>query len=580
MSEKSYPEKSEAEAIAQQKYRQYLDDVALTRRRFMQGAGGMAGMLALSQFLAACAPAAAPAGQPVAAGTASGAAAAASGTPKAGGTLVFAAEEIGESLDPGLWNGFGISNAIDNIGACLTRPNKSGVWTDPPEPSLAESWALADDHVTYTFKIRPNVKFHDGTPVDAHAIVRTLVRHATPSDPAYVEGLYMHVNHSFNRKSIEATDDMTVKVVLDSPDAAYLYRLFHPSAIILSPKSMDTYGKDIASHLVSAGAFKQDKFTPGSEITLAAFDDFWEGRPHLDSIVMRGYPDEGAMLAAIEASEVNFAPYPPSSAIPRLKERSDLQVMAGPPLINLFVGCTVTNPPVDNLDVRTAVNYAINRDNLIKGVLYGLGEAPASFVGPTEFGYDPSGKEISKQDVEKAKAHITASGLPTPIAISLTYEANRFWPQMAELIKSDLEAVGFAVTLNPQDASSYWGVVNGAQSQLNMNQRSLWVPDPDNKVTLLQSQNASAKGETNIVKGLPEFSKKMDELLAAGLSETDLTKRAEDYKEIQAMILEQFPYIMLAYYTKPLVMAATVRDLPVGGASTERIFLQTVWLDA
>src|SRR5262245_44452096 len=127
MSEKSHPEKSEAEEIAQQKYRQYLDEVALTRRRFMQGSAGMAGMLALSQFLAACAPTAAPAAQPAAGGAASGAAAAASGTPKAGGTLVFAAEEIGESLDPGLWNGFGISNAIDNIGACLTRPNKSGV---------------------------------------------------------------------------------------------------------------------------------------------------------------------------------------------------------------------------------------------------------------------------------------------------------------------------------------------------------------------------------------------------------------------------------------------------------------------
>jgi ABC-type transport system substrate-binding protein len=71
----------------------------------------------------------------------------------------------------------------------------------------------------------------------------------------------------------------------------------------------------------------------------------------------------------------------------------------------------------------------------------------------------------------------------------------------------------------------------------------------------------------------------MDELLAAGLSETDLEARAEIYKEIQALVLEQFPYIMLAYYTKPVVMSAAVRDLPVGGASTERIFLQKVWLD-
>jgi len=111
-----------------------------------------------------------------------------------------------------------------------------------------------------------------------------------------------------------------------------------------------------------------------------------------------------------------------------------------------------------------------------------------------------------------------------------------------------------------------------------MNQRSLWVPDPDNKVTLLQSQNASAQGETGIAKSMPEYSAKMDELLAAGVSELDPTVRAEIYQEIQALVLEEFPYVMLAYYTKPVVMAANINDLPIGGASTERIFLNKVWM--
>lgn len=567
MAEKSVPEQ----------YKQYLQEVALTRRRFLQGSASMAGMLALSQFLAACAPGAAPSAGAPAAATA---APAAEAGPTQGGTLVFAAEAIGESLDPGLWNGFGISNVIDNVGACLTRPNSSGIWTDPPEPALAESWEVSEDGLVYTFKIRPGVKFHDGADLDAAAIVRSLTRHASPDDPSYVEGLYMHTNHSFNRKSIEAVDAMTVRIELELADAAYLYRLFHPSSIIISPKAMDELGTGIAANLVSCGAFKIDRFVPGSEVTLVAFEEFWDGRPYLDRIILRGYPDEGAMLAAIEAGEVNFAPYPPSSAVPRLRERADLQVLSGPPLINLFMACCVVNPPVDNLDVRKAINYAISRENLIEAVLYGLGELPASFVGPTEFGYDPSGLEISKQDVAKAQEHVAASGLPTPIPVSLTFEANRFWPQMAELIKSDLEAVGFQVTLDSQDAGSYWGKVNAAEAQLSINQRSLWVPDPDNKVTLLQSGNASASGETAIVQGLPEFSAKMDELLAAGLSETDTTVRAEIYQEIQSLILEEFPYIMLAYYTKPVVMSAAVRDLPVGGASTERIFFDKVWLAA
>ena len=402
---------------------------------------------------------------------------------------------------------------------------------------------------------------------------------SNPEDSSYVEGLYMHTNYTLNRKSIEAVDDMTVRIELESPDAAYLYRLFHPSAVIISSAALDEFGADINTNLVSAGPFMLERFIPGSEAVLTAFDDYWDGRPYLDEVVLRGYPDEGAMLAAIESREVNFAPYPPSSAIPRLSETDGIKVMAGPPLINFFLGNNMMNAPLDNRDIRLAVNYAISRENLIEAVLYGLGELPASFVGPTEFGFDSAGYEISTQDLEKAAEHMEASGLEMPVPISLTYESNRFWPQMAELIKSDLEAVGFDVTLDPQDAGTYWGKVLGGESQLNMNQRSLWVPDPDNKVVLLQSGEATAQGETGIVGALPEYSAKMDELLAAGRSEIDLEQRAEIYKEIQDMILEELPYVMLAYYTKPVVMAANVNDLPIGGASTERIFLEDVWLE-
>jgi peptide/nickel transport system substrate-binding protein len=552
------------ETKAVQQYLAHLQQLAVSRRRFLQGAASLSALAAL----AACAPASAPA--PAVDAAASG--------PQTGGTMVFAAESIGESLEPGLWNGFGISNVIDNVSAYLTRPNSSGQWTDPPEPGLAESWEVSADGLTYTFKIRQGAKFHDGVEVNAPAIARSLTRQVNPEDVSYVEGLYMHVNYTFNRKSITATDDWTLVVELESPDAAYLYRLFHPSAAIISPKALDELKAGINTNLVSCGPFKIEKFVPGSEVTLAAFEEYWDGRPYLDKIIIRGYPDEGAMLAAIEAGEVNFAPYPPSSAVPRLRERSDVKVMAGPPLINLFLGCCTLNAPLDNHDVRAAINYAVNRQNLIDAVLYGLGELPASFVGPTELGFDPAGREISKQDVEKAQEHVAASGLPTPIALSLTFESNRFWPQMAELIKSDLEAVGFAVTLDPQDAGSYWGKVLGGQSQLNMNQRSLWVPDPDNKVTLLQSQNASAQAETGIAKSMPEYSAKMDELLAAGVSELDSEKRKAIYKEIQDLVLQEFPYVMLAYYTKPVIMAANINDLPIGGASTERIFLAKVWM--
>jgi ABC-type transport system substrate-binding protein len=285
------------------------------------------------------------------------------------------------------------------------------------------------------------------------------------------------------------------------------------------------------------------------------------------------------MLSAIESGEVNFAPYPPSSAIPRLQQDPTKRVIAGEPVVDLYLANNTVNEPTNNRDVRMAINYAINRDNLIQAVLYGLGQQPATLISPKEFGYDPAGEAISVQDIDKAKEHVAASGLATPIPITLTYESNRFWPQMAELIKSDLEAVGFAVTLDAQDAGSYWGKVLAGEASLSMNQRSLWVPDPDNKVILLSSSDGAAQGETAIVAGLPEYAAQLDELVAAGRSELDQARRAEIYKEIQDLILQEMPYVMLAYYTKPTVMAANIAGLLPGQAATERIFLEDVWLN-
>ncbi len=565
----------------------YLEQVSrgkISRREFLtilMTAGA-------TSFLAACAPSPAPTSAPAPTTASSGAATAApptSGpsattaatTPKRGGTLIMAAESMGDSLEPGLWNGFGASNVIDQVCDHLTRPSDAS-WTDPPRPALAESWDISPDGKTYVFHIRNGVKFHDGADLDAKAVVRSLSRMTDTTDKSYVKGLYMNAEYGIaNFDSISATDNMTVKLVLKSADNAQLYRLFHPASAIISPKALDQYGPNIGTNLVGAGPFKLDKFVPGQEANLVAFSDYWDKpRPYLDKVVIRGYPDDASMLAAIDAAEVNLAPYPPASGVKRLMDSGKWNVQMGPPLINLFLGCCMLNPPMDNVNIRLAINYAINRQNLIDGVLYGQGQLPASFVGPTEFGFDSSGREISKQDVAKAKDLIAKSGLPTPISFNFSYENDRFWPQMAELVKSDLDAVGFQVTLDKLDYNSYWAKDLGGKTQLNMNQRSLWVPDPDNKVRLLHSSQQEAQDETGVAK--TPLGKQLDELIDAGRSETDKNKRLQIYKQLQDLLLQQMPYVMLAYYTKPVVMAKNLKDLPIGGASTERVFLHTVWL--
>ncbi len=563
----------------------------LTRRSFLQ----IAGMSGVGLALAACAPAATPA--PTAAPKPTDAPIATQApipTPEKVApteappttveptkevpavvepkTLIFGAEAIGETLEPGLWNGFGCSNVLDNIYERITQPGDK--FTDPAKPALAESWEISADGKVYTFKVRKGVKFHDGTEVTAMAIVRSLNRMTDEKDKSYVKGMYMNAEYGIsNWEKFEKIDDDTVQLTLKSPDAAQLHRLFHPAAAIMSEKAMDEFGPNVGLNPVGAGPFKLDKFVPGQEVTVSAFDDYYQGRPQVDKIVFRGYPDEAAMVAAVEAGEINFAAYPPSSAIGQFQKNENLKVKGGAPLVNLFLGLNRQQKPMDNINVRRAINYAVNRQNLIDGALYGLGVLPASFVGPAEFAYDDAGLKISMYDPEKAKAALKESGLTEPVEIEFSYENNRFWPQMAELIKADLEAVGFKVSLDKLDASAYPAKLGAGKTQLNMGQRSLWVPDPDNKVRLLHSSQGSAQFETGVAGS--DLAPKYDKLLDDGRSETDPEKRKKIYKEIQDLILEDLPYVMLAYYEKPYVVAKNV-DVPDNAVNTERIFLRGV----
>jgi peptide/nickel transport system substrate-binding protein len=570
----------------------HLHDRILTRRQFLRAAaiGSSAALLAACGGApAAPAPTSAPAASSVPATLAPTVTPAAAPTPlpaataaptavpvaaPASGTLVFAAEAVGESLEPGLWNGFGASNIIDNLYDKLTRPGEN--WSDPPRGALAESWEISDDGLTYTFKLRPGVTFHDGSELKSDSVVRSLTRVTNEDEPSHVPGMYMNAEFGqANWETIEAVDDMTVRLVLKSPDAAQLYRLFHPAAAIMSAAAMDQYKADVGLNPVGAGPFKLKQFTPGQEATLEAFEGYWDGGPPaLSQVVVRGYPDEASMLAAIEAGEVNFAPYPPSAAIERLSQDDRFVVEPGPPLVSTFMGLNRLQAPLDNKDVRLAINYAINRQNLIDGALYGLGELPGTILGPTEFGFDPATRDVSTQNVELAKEHVAKSGLPTPIALTFSFENNRFWPLMAELIKADLDAVGFQITLEKMEAGAYSNKVYAGETQINMTQRSLWVPDPDNKVRLLHSSQSQAQFETGIAD--TPFGDEISVLIDAGRAESDPARRAEIYGQIQQLMLAEMPYVTLAYYKKPVVIAKGVTIAPPSAVSSERIFLHRV----
>jgi peptide/nickel transport system substrate-binding protein len=488
-----------------------------------------------------------------------------------GGTLIMGSEPLGETLEPGLWSGFGTITVLDNLGEGLVRADFE---TGTIQPGLAESWEVSDDGLTYTFTLREGAVFHDDTPVNADAVVRTLQRYANTEDPAYVEGLYMQFGHGEGSFTMEALDEQTVEMVLTAPDVTMLQRLSRPSAFIISPTALDTYSADIGTNLVMAGPFKLESFTPGEEAVLVAFDDYWAGRPYLDEVIVRGYADEGAIMGALQSGEINFTTAAPLLAAPRFANSRTMRVDVGGPLITLFVGANIADEVAGNLDVRMAVNYAIDRQNLINVGLNGYGELPASMLSPTDLGFDASGRDVSQQNLERARQHLEDSGFELPLAITLSFENNRFWPQLAELVMSDLEAVGFAVTLERLDSANFWAKVNAGETQLTIQQRSTFIPDPNDKALILATTQTAGASNLQL---LPAAAA-MDQLIADGVAESDAEERVSIYEDIQALALEEMPYIYLAYLTPPIIVSRDVQNVPVNAAAAGRASFAQVWM--
>ncbi len=495
--------------------------------------------------------------------------------PQRGGTLVVAAESMGASLDIGFWHGFGGLHVIDSIGEGLVQADFE---TGNARPGLAESWAISDDGLVYTFNIRPGMVFHDGEPVTAQAVVRSMNRPLATEDPGYIEGMYMYFNQGYeNWESLEALDDLTVQLTLVKPNATQLLVFTRPDGYIISPKALDEYGQEVGLNMSMAGPYRVERFVPGQEAVLAANENYWAGRPWLDQIVIRAWPDEASILAALEAGEVDLTLYAPFTSVDRITadEGDDLRIEVGAPLVNLFIAANVTLAPLDNVLVRRAVNYAIDRDAIIEGGLSGLAVHPASILGPNDLGFDPSGMEISRYDPDRARELLAEAGVETPLPIELTFENNRFWPLLAELMAVDLEAVGFDVTLDRLDTGSYMGKTRDGLAQLSTTQRSTFLPDPHDKTIIMHSVYAGGQSHH----GDLDSAARLDELIDMGIATVNPVARAEVYRDIQAQALDMMILIYLGYLQPPIFVNERVQGVDTQGTAAGRVNFRDVWLN-
>jgi peptide/nickel transport system substrate-binding protein len=362
-------------------------------------------------------------------------------------TLVIGLSGIPETMDPHLLWGttwmppyYALYDALTVIGD-----------NNDAQPGLAASWKRVDP-TTWEFKLRDKVKFHNGEPFTSEAVKFTLDRVIDPATKAAVK------NRVPTIKAVEAMDPLTVRIVTATPDPNV------PKSVsvvfILPPKYFKEKGPGgFAEAPVGTGMFRLAEFRRQSHVKLEAVDNGWRPAPKLKQVVFRHLPENATRIAALRSGDVDFInPVPPDEAAALEKDGFKMAASyTGWSYVIQIKGQTQASSPLANPLVRQALNYAVDKEALIKHVLHGYGRAlDGQNVGRDGFGHNPALKAFP-HDPAKARDLLKQAGHPNGFETTW-FGTVGFYPndkQLIEAIIGDLSKVGVRVKLQTVDQGSF-----------------------------------------------------------------------------------------------------------------------------
>ncbi|UOA30407.1 Glutathione-binding protein GsiB [Sulfitobacter sp. DSM 110093] len=299
-------------------------------------------------------------------------------------------------------------------------------------PGLAASWEISEDGLTYTFKLREGVTFHDGTTMDAEDVKFTLDRINAEDSANAQKALYSAISE------VTVVDPQTVEVNLSEPNGNLLFNLAWGDAVIVAPESVDT----IKQTPIGTGAFKFDEWRQGDKITLSRYDAYWGDAPALASATFKFISDPTAAFASVMAEDVDvFAGFPAPENIPQFESDPRFQVLIGSTEGETILSMNNKREPFDNVKVRAAVAHAIDRQAIIDGAMFGYGTPIGTHFAPHNPDYIDL-TEMSAYDPEKSKALLAEAGFPDGFETTLHLPPPSYARRGGEIIAAQLAQVG------------------------------------------------------------------------------------------------------------------------------------------
>lgn len=477
-----------------------------------------------------------------------------------GGNLSYALATSPDTLDPHR-SGLAVTvRAIRTIYDNLVVQLPDG----SIKPWLAKEWSVSEDGKSYTFKLREDVKFHDGTPFNAEAVKFNLDRVIDPATKA-ANSLALIRPYS----SSEVIDEYTIKVNLEQPSQAFLGNLSQALLGIVSPTAAKKYGDQLGKNPVGTGPYTFVKWDENADIVVAKNKDYnWapatvenEGAPHIDTITFKIVPEEATRIGSVQSKQVLAAETVPPQNIAALKNDSSQQLLqantVGLPYTLFF---NLRKAPWDDVKVRQAVQSAVDVESIVKTLYLGNYERAWSALSPGILGYDASLEGSINPDINKANQLLDeqgwvkgADGIREKDGKKLTLHYVDGSPNrekrndIAAIIQQQLKQVGIAVEVEiTKDVATVvyqnWDYDLYGNSQVNSDPNALYA-----------FYHTTAEGERPTLSGLSD--PKIDKLLEQGAVETDSDKRVDIYNQIQQYLIEQA--VILPIYVFPYTVAAS-----------------------
>jgi len=494
----------------------------ISRRELLRDAGIAAAMLA------------------VAGRVAPGGVAAQDETPKPGGTFTYALDQTGDTLDPEVTT-YAVTNKINiNVFDPL-------VWQAPDlsfVPGLAESWEVAPDGKAYTFHLRQDAKFHDGTPVNAEAVKFSWERIMNPETKSKTAIGQMG---SFSQAVV--VDEFTVRAEFADPNATFLDSVSQSYCSPISPTAVQKFGADFAHNLVGTGPYMLKEWVENDHVTLVKNPDYnWapsifghQGPGYLDEIVFKMIPDGATRTGTLQSGETDGVDSVAPKDVGVFKDDSDYQVLnAAVPGIPNVLALNTEKAPTNELPVRQALNFGIDKQTIISSLFFDQYVPAYGPLNAATLGFDESLKTLYPYDPEKAKSLLEEAGWTVGSdgirekagqKLSVSYYTNTAQDLAAPLIQAQWKDIGIDTQINSMDYNALIPLVTKGEANIG----SIgWIQaDPDVVRYLLYSKNI----DTGY--GWTRFrSEELDNLIIAASGEVDIEKRKQLYAQIQQITMQ------------------------------------------